>query len=257
MQMKALEDLFLRELAELYTAEQQIVKALPKMAQASERAELRKVFETHLKQTERQVTRLENIFKELGREPESQDSEPVSEMIRQGNSLISEKHAEPSVLDAALISTAQKIEHYEIALYGSTRSHAKMLGYLKIAGVLEDTLKEEEQTDSALSDLAIRRVNVDAAKAPFSRARVAPRGGEESSAGTWGLGALVVGVLIGAAVALLYAPKSGEKMRRDIRRSAEELRSRGEELADAAGDLIDRGRRTINQQKNRLSRVIG
>jgi ferritin-like metal-binding protein YciE len=257
MEMKALEDLFLRELGELYNAEQQIVKALPKMAQASDRAELRRVFETHLKQTERQVGRLETIFKDLGREGGSQDSEPVAEIIRQGNALISEKHAEPAVRDAALIATAQKVEHYEIALYGSARSHAKMLGYVKVAGLLGDTLKEEEQTDSALSDLAIRRVNVDAAKAPFSQARLAPRGGEETSAGTWGFGALLVGVLIGAAVALLYAPKSGDKIRRDLRKSAEDLRSRGEDLRDAAGDLIDRGRRTINQQRDRISRAIG
>jgi ferritin-like metal-binding protein YciE len=257
MEMKALEDLFLRELAELYNAEHQIVKALPKMAQASERAELRKAFETHFKQTERHVTRLDNIFKDLGRNADNLDSEPIAEMIRQGNALISEKHAEPAVLDAALIATAQKVEHYEIALYGSARSHAKMLGYTRVAGILGETLKEEEQADAALTDLAIRRVNVDAAKAPFAQARIAPRGGEETGAGTWGLGVLLAGVLIGAAVALLYAPKSGDKIRRDIRKSAEDLRSRGEDLADAAGDLIDRGRRTINQQRDRLSRAIG
>jgi ferritin-like metal-binding protein YciE len=144
MEMKALEDLFLRELAELYNAEHQIVKALPKMAQATERAELRGVFESHLRQTERHVSRLDKIFKALGREPESQDSEPIAEIIRQGAALTGEKHAEPAVLDAALISAAQKVEHYEIALYGSARGHAKMLGYLKVADLLGETLKEEE-----------------------------------------------------------------------------------------------------------------
>jgi ferritin-like metal-binding protein YciE len=255
MQMKALEDLFLRELAELYNAEQQIVKALPNMARASERSQLRGAFETHLKQTERHIERLDKIFDVLGRQSESQDSEPVTEIIRQGDGLIREKHAEPAVVDAALISVAQKVEHYEIALYSSASSHARMLGYSKVAGLLEETLKEEEQTDALLTEMAIRRVNVEAAKAPFANARVAPRGGEEISG--WGFGAMVVGVLIGAAVALLYAPKSGERIRRDIRNTADDLRARGEEWRDAAEDLIDRGRRTIHQQRDRLSRVIG
>ncbi|HVW86828.1 MAG TPA: DUF892 family protein [Bryobacteraceae bacterium] len=251
--MKALEDLFLRELAELYDAERQIVKALPKMAKATERSELRAAFETHYKQTERHVDRLEKIFKALGREPESQSSDPISEIVKQGDAIASSKQAEPSVLDAALITAAQKVEHYEIALYGSARSHAKMLGYLKIASLLEDTLREEEETDALLTKIAERRVNVDAAKAPFARARVAPRAGEEM--GGWGPGALVAGILIGAAVALLYAPKSGEKMRRDLRDTADDLRARSEGWRETAEDLIERGRKTINEQRERLSRV--
>jgi ferritin-like metal-binding protein YciE len=246
MEMNALEDLLLSELAELYDAERQIVKALPKMAKAAERKELRAAFETHLKQTNKHVERLDRIFEALGREPEGKDSEPISQIIRQGDSMASEKHSDSAVLDAALISTAQKVEHYEIALYGSARSHANMLGYKKIAEVLEHTLGEERETDTLLTQLAVTRVNVDAARAPFGKARVAPRGGEEL--GGWGFGGLLAGILIGAAVAILYAPKSGEQLRSD-------LLERGEEWRGAAEDLIERGRQTINEQRGRFSNV--
>ena len=152
------------------------------------------------------------------------------------------------MLDAALISAAQKVEHYEISLYGSARSHARMLGYLKVADVLAETLAEEEHTDALLTDLAHSRVNAEAAKAPFAAARIAPRGGEAD--GGIGFGSLLAGLFIGAAVGLLYAPKSGEKTRNDIRETAEDLRTRGEAWRGAAEELIERGRKTINQQRS-------
>jgi ferritin-like metal-binding protein YciE len=244
MEMTALEDLFLRELAELYDAERRIVKALPKMAKAAARSELTSAFETHLKQTERHVDRLERVFKALGREPEGIHSEPIIEMIRQGEQLMGEKLVDSVVLDAALIPAAQKIEHYEISLYGSIRSHAKMLGLLKIAAVLEQTLAEEEDTDRLLTHLS-GRVNAEATKAPFAHERVAPRGGEKEPPGL-GIGALLAGCLIGAVVALLYAPKSGEKIRKD-------LRDTGDEWRGAAEDLIARGKQAIHEQRTRMS----
>lgn len=253
MEMKALEDLFLRELGEVYDAERQIVKALPKMAKAATLPQLRTTFEKHQKQTNVHIDRLEKIFKALGREPEGVDSNPVSAMIEQADAIISAKQSEPAVVDAALIPSAQKVEHYEIAMYGSARSHARMLGYLKVGALLEETLREEEQTDSLLTELATERVNGEASKAPFASARVAPRGGEE--VGGWGFGMLFSGALIGAAVALLYTPKSGEKMRRDLMSTADDLRARGEEWRGAAEDLLVRGRRTIHEQKNRFSHV--
>jgi ferritin-like metal-binding protein YciE len=247
MEMKALEDLFLREIAEMNNAERQILKALPKLAKAAAHRELRAAFETHLKQTERHVERIEKIFKALGREPESVDSDPVSEIVKQGEQFLSLKHPETAVLDAALIATAQKVEHYEIALYGAAHSHATMLGYLKVAALLAETLREEEATDALLSGLATKRVNADAVKAPFAMARVAPRGGEETS--NWGLGTLLTGAAIGAVVAILYAPKAGVKTRRDLQHTADDLRAKGE-------DLIERGRNTINEQRSRFSRVL-
>lgn len=245
MEMKALEDLFLGELGELYAAEQQIVKALPKMAKAASCSKLRGAFETHLKQTERQVDRLEKIFKIIGAQPEEEGKGPIEQILRQGEQLISSK-SDRAVLDAALISAAQKVEHYEISLYGSARSHAKMLGYSKIAGVLEETLLEEEQTDALLTKLATSSINVRASRAPFPGARVSPRGGEQSSG--FSFGGLLSGVCIGAALALLYAPKTGEKLRRDLKDSADQWR-------DNAEDLIERGKQTIGEQRSRYSPV--
>jgi ferritin-like metal-binding protein YciE len=253
MEMKALEDLFLRELAELYDAEHQILKALHKLAKATDRADLRKAFESHLKQTHTHVARLEKIFQALGRDAEKQDCEPISDIVSQGDALISAKGADPAVLNAALISTAQKVEHYEIAVYGSARSHARLLGYGKIADLLQETLGEEEKTDRLLTQLATSGVNAEAIKAPYARARTEPRGGEQK--GGFGIGAVIWGVLIGAAFALLYAPKSGEKMRKDLKTTADDLLARGEEWRDAAEGLLEKGRKTVEEQRSRFSRV--
>jgi ferritin-like metal-binding protein YciE len=251
MEMKALEDVFLHELAELNDVEQQLVKALPKMAKAANSSALKSAFETHYKQTQRHAERLEKIFKALGRDTTTRDSDPISDIIKQGETVIAMKTMEPEVLDAALIATAQKAEHYEIATYGAARSHARTLGYSKVSDVLEDTLEEEEQTDALLTQIATKRVNREAAKAPFARARTAPRGGE--SDGGIGFGGLFAGLLIGAAVALLYAPKSGERMRKDLRDAADDLKQRGDEWRSSAEDLIERGKQTISEQRNRFA----
>jgi ferritin-like metal-binding protein YciE len=253
MEMKALEDLFLSELSELYDAEAQIGKALPKMAKATDCSDLRKAFEAHLKQTVKQVERLDKIFKAFQREPEKHKSEPITEMIGQGEALISERANDPDVLNAALISIAQKVEHYEIAMYGSARSHAALLGYGRIAELLQDTLDEEEATDRVLTSLAERRVNAEAVKAPYASVRTAPRGGEQHA--SFGLGALVSGVLIGAAVALLYAPKSGDKTRKDLKTTADDLLARGEQWRDAAESMLEKGRKTVEEQRSRFSKV--
>lgn len=247
MEMKALEDLFLYELAELYDAEQQIVKALPKMGKAADSTALRSAFATHLKQTERHVQRLEKIFKAIDREPETNSSEPLSQIVRQTEQLIASK-TEAAVMDAALISAAQKVEHYEISMYGSARSHAKMLGLTRIAASLEETLGEEEQTDALLTQLATKYINVNASRAPFANARTGERGGEET--GGWSLGGTLAGVMIGAAVALLYAPKTGEKMRSDLRDTADQWRGTAE-------DLIQRGKQTISEQRGKVQPVSG
>lgn len=245
MEMKALEDLFICELAELYDAERQIVKALPRMAKAANNKALRSAFETHLSQTERHVQRLEKIFSVIGREPAGESSDPISQIVKQGEQLIA-ANGEPAVRDAALITAAQKVEHYEISMYGSARSHAKMLGLVKIAASLEETLGEEEHTDALLTQLATKHVNVEASRAPFVNARTGARGGEEESG--FGVGGLLTGVLIGAAVALLYAPKSGEKLRSDLKDTAEQWRGTAE-------DLIQRGRQSISEQREKLSQV--
>jgi ferritin-like metal-binding protein YciE len=234
MGMNVMEDLLLQELNELHGAEQQIVKALPKMAKAANDKKLQGAFELHLSQTQKQIERLETIFGMLGRDNQTGDCEPVSEIIKQGDALIATKGAEPSVLDAALISTAQKVEHYEIALYGSARSHARLLGYTAVGKLLADTLREEEETDALLTQLATKRVNLTATKAPFSDARTGTRGADGSTG--LGMGALLIGVGIGAVIAMLSAPESWSKSRRQLKGKAEELRK---EWGGAAEELIN------------------
>jgi ferritin-like metal-binding protein YciE len=180
------------------------------MAKAAHDPKLRSAFETHLKQTQNHVQRLKKISKMFGRELEGAGCEPIAEIIKQGDELIATKQAEPAVMDAALIATGQKVEHYEISLYGTAASHAKLLGYTKAASLLADTLQEEEEADELLTRLAKNRVNLTAVKAPFSHARTAPRANEKS--GGVGMGTLVSGLVIGAAVAILYnKPGAGQQ----------------------------------------------
>lgn len=251
MELKALEDVFLHEISELYDVEQQLIKALPKMAKAANSSVLKSAFETHYKQTQRHAERLEKVFKALGRDVTSRDCEPISDMIRQGETVIAMKAGEPEVMDAALIAVAQKVEHYEIASYGSARSHANTMGYSKIADVLEDTLTEEEQTDALLTQIATKKVNLQAAKAPFARARTGPRHGEDR--GGMGFGSLLAGLFIGGAVALLFAPKSGEGVRSDLRDAADSLKQKSDAWRNSAEDLIERGKQTISEQRSRFA----
>jgi ferritin-like metal-binding protein YciE len=218
MEMRVLEDLLLHDLAELYGAEQQIVKALPRMMKGVQNAELRAAFELHLKQTGVHVQRLDRIFKMLGTSPEAIDSPPISEIFKQAETLITNKQADPAILDAAITASAQRVEHYEIAVYGTVLSHARFLGYMKIGDILRQTLREEEQTDALLGQIARRRVNVIAAKAPFAEARTGTRG---CASRGWGLGGFFSVLAIGAAAALLYSPKSREQTRRELKAKAE------------------------------------
>jgi ferritin-like metal-binding protein YciE len=223
MEMKALEDLLLQELMELYSAEQQILKAFPKLINVAQNAALRAAFELHSKQTTVHGARLDKIFSLLHKDVESVDCDPIASIIKQTDRLTAVNKSDPAVLDAALISAAQKVEHYEIALYGAARSHSRLLGYLKIAEILSQTLREEEETDALLTRLAEKRVNVIAAKAPFANARSGQRG---SNSRGWGVGALVSCLAIGAAVALVYAPESGEQMRGELKAKADALMNR-------------------------------
>ncbi len=250
MKLTTLEDLFVRELNELYDAENRILKALPAMAKAVSRAELRRAFEDHYKESKSQVDRLDRIFKALNEDPSKFKCEPIAAIVEQGESLMSEKASDAAVVDAALITIAQKVEHYEIAAYGCVRTHARLLGYERIAELLEVTLKEEESADQKLTAIAEAKVNIDAGKAPYSKARTAPRLAESQGDGG-GMGRVLVGLGIGAAIALLYAPKPGQETREDLRNKANEgkeyLRRRSEEMRKTAEDLVEKGRQTVNE----------
>lgn len=162
MQLKSLKDLLHHELKDLFSAENQLVKALPKMAKAASNDELRAGFEKHLEETKTHVSRLEDISERLGLGLTGHKCKAMEGLIEEGEELISED-GEPSVLDAGLIGAAQRVEHYEIAGYGTAASIANTLGLEDIASILNETLAEEKATDQKLSDLAESTVNVEAA----------------------------------------------------------------------------------------------
>jgi ferritin-like metal-binding protein YciE len=161
MEMESLKELYVDELKDLWSAENQITKALPKMIKAATNPKLRKAFNTHLKQTERHVKRLERIFKELDESPRGKKCVGMEGLIKEGAELIKEK-PEAEVLDAGLIAAAQHVEHYEIAGYGCVRTWARQLGEDRAADLLQETLDEEEQTDRLLTDLAESEINIEA-----------------------------------------------------------------------------------------------
>jgi ferritin-like metal-binding protein YciE len=162
MKMKNLEDLFVHELKDLYSAEKQLVKALPKMAKAASSDELRSAFENHLTETEEQVARLEKIFDDLklanGRVMKCKGMEGL---IEEGKELMDNADAD-DVCDAALICAAQRVEHYEIAGYGCARAFAEQLGHRAAASLLQQTLEEESAANELLTKIALSQVNEEA-----------------------------------------------------------------------------------------------
>jgi ferritin-like metal-binding protein YciE len=163
MDIDSLGSLYVDELKDLYNAEQQILKALPKMIKAAEHGELKRAFETHLRQTEMHAERLEQICADLGVTPKGKKCIGMEGVIKEGSELISEK-PEPDVLDAGLISAAQHVEHYEMAGYGTVRTWAERLGHDRHAALLQLTLDEERETDELLTRLAEQTINADAAR---------------------------------------------------------------------------------------------
>lgn len=165
MKAKGFSDLFELELKDLYSAEKQLTKALPKMAKASTNDELRQAFESHLQETEGQIERLETIFKQLDISfSRVEKCKAMEGLIEEGKEIMEEDLA-PDVLDAALICAAQKVEHYEIAGYGCARTFAQQLGHEDIADLLQETLDEEGNADKKLNDIAESVVNQEAATA--------------------------------------------------------------------------------------------
>jgi ferritin-like metal-binding protein YciE len=160
MEHQALKELYIDELKDIYNAENQLVKALPKMAKAANSEELRTGFEEHLEQTRGHVQRLEQIFKELGEKPSGKKCKGMEGIVAEGQEMMGEDF-EDDVMDAALISAAQRVEHYEIAAYGTVRTYAELLGEDTAVQLLEQTLEEEKETDKKLTDMA-SEINVKA-----------------------------------------------------------------------------------------------
>jgi ferritin-like metal-binding protein YciE len=159
MSLDSLHDLYVDELKDLYSAENQLLKALPKMAKAASVPELKAAFEEHLEITRGQVSRLETIFEELEVSPKGKKCKAMEGLIEEGKEIIEEKGA-PAVVDAALIAAAQRVEHYEMAGYGCVRTFANLLGYEQAAALLQETLDEEGEADKKLTELAETVINV-------------------------------------------------------------------------------------------------
>jgi ferritin-like metal-binding protein YciE len=153
MRNDSLRQLYIDELKDLYNAETQLVKALPKMAKASSNAELRQAFEEHLRQTSEQVSRLEQIFELLEEKPTGRKCLGMEGLVKEGSETMREKYDDP-VMDAAIIGAAQRVEHYEIAGYGTVRALAELLGENDHVALIAQTLEEEKQADEKLTQIA-------------------------------------------------------------------------------------------------------
>ena len=163
-QENPLQELLVDELKDIYSAENQIIKALPKMAKAASSPELKRAFERHLEETKRQVERLDQIGEALDIKMTGKKCKGMEGLLEEGKEIMTED-LEENALDAGLIGAAQKVEHYEIAAYGTVRAHANLLGLNKIARLLQQTLDEEGNTDKKLTQLAESIINVEAVEA--------------------------------------------------------------------------------------------
>ena len=162
METKDLSELFLHTLKDVYFAENAITKALPKMVKAAKSEQLKKAFESHLKQTEGHVARLEKVFKQIGAKVEAVPCEAIKGIIKEGDE-VADEFKGGKALDAGLIAAAQAVEHYEIARYGALATWADELGHADVVKLLEATLAEEKETDETLTQLAEKSVNLAAA----------------------------------------------------------------------------------------------
>ena len=158
MRLDTLEKLFVEELRDLYSAENQLLKALPRMATTASSDELKQAFEDHLEETKEHVARLDEIFKGLDESPKGKTCKAMKGLVEEGSEIL-EEEGERSVLDAGIIAAAQKVEHYEIASYGTARAWATLLGEDEAADLLQQTLDEEGEANKRLNELAEEIVN--------------------------------------------------------------------------------------------------
>ncbi|CAN5708462.1 ferritin-like domain-containing protein [soil metagenome] len=163
MPRESLQTLYEHELTDLYSAEKQILEALPKLIKAASNPDLKAALTEHQAITEKQVERLDRVYQELGKRPENEKCKGMEGLIKEGDKAM-EEFKDSDVLDAAIIAAAQRVEHYEIAGYGCARTYANMLGFADQAELLQTTLNEEGEADHRLTDLAEECVNVDAMK---------------------------------------------------------------------------------------------
>ena len=159
MKLENLQQLFVKELRDLYDAESQITDALPKMIEAASHPELKNALQEHLQVTKRQISRLDRIFQTMQEKPTGETCKGMKGLLKERSDIVS-AGGDPSTVDAGIISAAQRVEHYEMAGYGTVRTYAELLGKQEFAKLLQETLDEEKQADKALSEIA-NGVNVE------------------------------------------------------------------------------------------------
>jgi ferritin-like metal-binding protein YciE len=170
MRLNSLEDLFVRELQGLYDVENQLIKALPKMADKCSYTELQNAIREHYEQTKGQAQRLEQVFDLLGQKAKAEKSEGIRGIIDEGDDM-ADMSGEPAAIDAGIIASAQKVEHFEIASYGTVCTYAEMLGHQQAVQLLRQTLDEEKEADKKLTALAERLINVEAVRTAGGQTR--------------------------------------------------------------------------------------
>lgn len=164
MKLENLEKLYVDELKDAYDFEHQILDALPKMVKAAHANELKEAFEEHRRETENQVRRLEQVFRSLGKEPDRKTCKGMKGLLAEGDEYVKAR-GDDATVDAALISAAQRVEHYEMAVYGTLRNYAEVLGHADQARLLDQSLEEESAADDKLTELATSGINVEAREA--------------------------------------------------------------------------------------------
>lgn len=164
MKLESLQDLFLEELADLQSAEEQLTKALPKMVATAQNPELKSALSNHLEETKTQLERIESMINRLPRKPKAKICKAMKGLIEEGNELLKTK-GDPAVIDAGIIAAAQRVEHYEIAAYGCARTYAEVIGDKAAMQALEASLDEEKNADATLNEIALEIVNVQASQA--------------------------------------------------------------------------------------------
>jgi ferritin-like metal-binding protein YciE len=157
MEIKTFEELFEHELEDLRSAEQQLIEALPKMAEAANDNELKQALKDHLQETKTHLTRIDQAFKKMGKQPKSHTCKGMQGLIKEGEDVM-QSAQDPKIMDVALIGAAQRVEHYEISAYGTARAHAEAMGHVDIADILQTTLDEEGQANKRLTKLAEGRM---------------------------------------------------------------------------------------------------
>lgn len=255
MKLETLKKLYVTQLRDIYDSESRILKALPQMAEAAHHPQLKRAFERHETETQEQISRLEQIFDALGQSPKGETCEATLGLIKEGQEMIS-AGGDPDVRDAGLIGAAQKIEHYEIANYGTVATYAKMLGERQALQLLTTSLEEEKRTDKLLTTLAKSFVNSDAYQSYQSNQAYGDEDYDYETASGIGLSiiTLLIGAAAGVAAGMLLAPSSGAESRRFISEKANRV---GGQIGDQFNNTFRKEKSTnVTTQRNNTETFV-